>query len=255
MKRTSYRVVRACVVSVGVLPGILGEPRAQVPAAGDEVRFEVASIRLVTDAVRTTTGIENTPALVQFANRSLRSLIRSAYGVREAVGPAWLDDVRFDIDAKPPAGYELRQMPVLLRNLLADRFKLRAHTETKTVQGFALTAAPGGHRLPAGSERTFLTGRPGLIQGNGRTLAELTNLVADAVAAPVVDKTGLGGTYNLKLEWTPQLSASADGAPSSQTELSIFTALREQMGLRLEPVPVPIDVIVVDSVERSPTGN
>ena len=141
-----------------------------------------------------------------------------------------------------------------MRNLLMDRFKLRAHTESKIVQGFALTAAPGGHRLRAGSERTFLTGRPGLIQGNGRTIAELTNLVADAVASPVVDRTGLSGTYDLKLEWTPQLAASA-ATPSGQAEVSIFTALREQMGLRLDSIPVPIEVVVVDAVERTPTAN
>jgi uncharacterized protein (TIGR03435 family) len=253
MKRISFHA-RCCLVFACVLAGTLGRLQAQTPSSDDRLRFEVASIKLVTDAVaRTTAGIQNTPGLVQIANLPLRSVIRMAYGVREVVGPGWLDDVRFDIDAKPPAGYEQRQMPVLLRNLLVDRFKLRAHIESRTVQGFALSAAPGGHRLPAGTERTFLTGRQGLIQGNGRTIGELTNLVADAVAAPVVDKTGLTGTYNLKLEWTPQLAASA--AAAGQTEVSIFTALREQMGLRLDSVPVPIEVAVVDSIERTPTAN
>lgn len=255
MKRTSCHV-GCCLVSVCVLAGTLGHLRAQAASADDRSRFEVASIKLVTDAVvRTTAGIQDSPALVQIANLPLGSLIRMAYSVREVVGPGWLDEVRFDIDAKPPAGYESRQRPMLMRNLLVDRFKLRAHTESRTAQGFALSLAPGGHRLKAGSERTFLTGRPGLIQGNGRTIAELTNLVADAVAAPVIDKTGLTGTYDLKLEWTPQLAASAAAAPSSQAEISVFTALREQMGLRLDSVPVPIEVVVVDSVERTPTDN
>jgi len=254
MKRTTFHAVSSFVVSAFVLTGTL-QSQAQKPAAVDDrLRFEVASIRLNTDAVRTTVGYKDTPSLVQIAALPLRSLIRMAYGVREVIGPGWLDDVRFDIAAKPPAGYEQRQLAVLMRNLLIDRFKLRAHTETKTVQGFALREAPGGHRLRAGSERTFLTGRQGLIDGKGRTIAELTGIVADAVAAPVVDQTGLAGTYDLKLEWTPQLAAGA-AAPSGQTEVSIFTALREQMGLRLESVPVPIEVVVVDSVERTPTAN
>jgi uncharacterized protein (TIGR03435 family) len=238
-----------------MLAGTLAQTNAQTPSADDRLRFEVASIKLVTDAVRTTTGIQDTPALVQIANLPLRALVRMAYGVREVVGPGWLDNVRFDIDAKPPAGYESKQLQMLMRNLLTDRFALRAHTESRTVQGFALTAAAGGHRLPAGTERTFLTGRQGLIQGNGRTIAELTNLVSDAVGAPVVDQTGLSGRYDLKLEWTPQLAAPGAAVQTGQAEVSIFTALREQMGLRLDSVPVPIRVVVVDSVEQTPTPN
>ena len=254
MRGTSFHAAACCLASACALAVTLGPLQAQTSSPDDRLRFEVASIKLVTDAVRDRVGIQNTPGGVEIAALPLRSLIRMAYAVREVAGPGWLDEVRFDIDAKPPAGYEPRQLAVLMRNLLADRFKLRAHIESRTVQGFALTAAPGGHRLPAGTERTFLTGRPGLIQGKGRTIAELTGLVADAVAAPVVDKTGLTGTYDLKLEWTPQLAASA-AAPSAQTEVSIFTALREQMGLRLDSIPVPIEVAVVDSVERMPTPN
>ena len=254
MRGTSFHAAACCLVSACVLAATLGQLQAQTSSPDDRLRFEVASIKLVTDAVRDRIGIQNTAGGVEIAALPLRSLIRMAYAVREVAGPGWLDEVRFDIDAKPPAGYEPRQLAVLMRNLLADRFKLRAHIESRTAQGFALSAAPGGHRLPAGTERTFLTGRPGLIQGKGRTIAELTGLVSDAVAAPVVDKTGLTGTYDLKLEWTPQLAASA-AAPSGQTEVSIFTALREQMGLRLDSIPVPIEVAVVDSVERMPTPN
>ena len=253
MKGTFFPV-SGCVLSACVLTGTLGHPQAQAPSP-DDLRFEVASIRLNTDAVLTKVGIQDTPGLVQIASLQLRSLIRMAYEVREVAGPGWLDDVRFDIAAKPPEGYQQRQLPVLMRNLLVDRFKLRAHTESKTVQGFALRAAPGGHRLRPGSERTFLTARPGLIEGKGRTIAELTRLVSDVVDVPVVDQTGLAGTYDLKLEWTFQLAAPGAAAPPGQTELSIFTALREQMGLRLESVPVPIEIVVVDSVERMPTAN
>ena len=157
--------------------------------------------------------------------------------------------------AKPPSGYQSQQLPVLLRNLLADRFKLAVHREKKEVAGFALRVAPGGHRLIEGKgERTFLTGRPGLIAGNSRSIAELVPLLAQMVAAPVADQTALpsGNRYDLKLEWTPQLSTGGNGP---EPEVSIFTALREQLGLRLDPAKTAVDVVVVDADERVPTEN
>ena len=204
-------------------------------------------------------GFEENPGLVRMRNLSLRALIRIAWGVLDSqlVGPNWLDTVAFDVVAKPPSGYQSRLLPVLLRNLLADRFKLAVHRETKEIAGFALRVAPGGHRLiEAKGERTFLTGRPGLIAGNSRSIAELVALLGQMVAAPVSDQTALppGGRFDLKLEWTPQLSTGGNG-PSPEPELSIFTALREQLGLRLDPVKVAVGVIVVDAAEKAPTEN
>src|SRR5687768_8338994 len=96
MKRISFHAI-AFVVSAFVLAGTL-QSQAPKPAADDDrLRFEVASIRLNTDAVRTTVGYKDTPSLVQIAALPLRSLIRMAYRVREVTGPGWLDDVRFDI--------------------------------------------------------------------------------------------------------------------------------------------------------------
>ena len=240
---------------VAIVSLLLGTP---VSSQVDEPRFEVASIVPHRDTGSAEAGFDESPGIVRVRNLSLRALIRIAYNVMDSqlVGPSWLDGVTFDIVAKPPSGYQPRQLPVLLRNLLIDRFKLTVHREQKEMAGFALRAAPGGHRLLAATgERTFLTGRPGLIAGNSRTIADLVALLSQMVAAPVSDHTALpsDARYDLKLEWTPQLSG---GNPvGAEPEVSIFTALREQLGLRLDPVKTPVDVVIVDGVESTPTEN
>ena len=217
----------------------------------DGLRFEVASINPHVDNGTNSSGYRDTPALVRMENLSLRALIRMGYGVRDAQldAPGWTSDSAWDIVAKPTGGYDSRQLPELLRTLLADRFKLQVHRATKDVSGFALRTVAGGHRLPARTDRTFLTGRPGLISGHGRTIAELVGLLEQNVDAPVVDDTRLTGTFDLHLEWTPPATTSDDaGVP-------IFTALREQMGLRLDPIRTPAETIVVDSIAREPAPN
>ena len=250
------------VLAIPFLPGSAYAADASTPQANgadEELRFEVASIVPHRNSGSAQAGFDENPSIVRMRNLSLRALIRIAYGVMDSqvVGPGWLDSVAFDVVAKPPSGYQSRQLPVLLRNLLADRFKLAVHRDTKEVAGFALRLAPGGHRLSeAKGERTFLTGRPGLIAGNSRSIAELVPLLAQMVAAPVSDETALpsGSRYDLKLEWTPQLLSGGNGA-SPEPEVSIFTALREQLGLRLDPVKTAVDVVVVDVAERVPTEN
>jgi len=255
-------------VTVGLLMIVLasvvstqgaGASPAQANGALEEPRFEVASISPHRDTGGVEAGFDENPSSVRIRNLSLRALLRIAYSVMDSqiVGPSWLDSVVFDIVAKPPAGYQSQQLPVLLRNLLADRFKLVAHREPREVAGFALRAGPGGHRLvEAKGERTFLTGRPGLIAGNGRSIADVVPLLAQAVAAPVSDQTALppDRRYDVRLEWTPQL-LSAGSPAGAEPDVSIFTAIQEQWGLRLEPVKAAVDVVVVDTVERAPTEN
>jgi len=223
---------------------------AQSP--NDNLRFEVASIKPRIDVAQKA-GTEETPDRVRIENLPLSAIIRMAYGVAsfQLVAPDWTTRARFDIEARPPAPYTSAQRQQMLRNLLADRFKLEVHNEKRQVTGFDLLVATGGHKLPMATGRTgFFTARPGLIDGPNRGMAELLNAITSMVGAPVVDRTGLRGRYDLTLEWTPD-----GGAAAAAPELSIFTAIREQMGLRLESTRVTIDVVVVDRVERIPTEN
>jgi uncharacterized protein (TIGR03435 family) len=225
------------------------------PAPDDDLRFEVASIRRHTDATGGRAGIEDNPSLVRIENLPVRALIRIAYGVMDGqIEPGRLDASPWDIVAKPPAGYESRHLPVLLRNLLEDRFGLRVHRETRNVAAFALRQAPSGARLTVSTRKPgFLTGRAGLISGTGRTIADIVPIIADAVSAPVVDETGLTGRYDIKLEWTPPQPAGAPAA--DEPYVSISTALRDQLGLRLVSRVMPVDALIIDAVEREPTEN
>ena len=220
---------------------------------GDQVRFEVASVKRHADTGSTQAGIEENEGFVRIVNLPLRTVIAIAYGVRDTnvEGPSWLERNRFDITARPPDGYQRRQLPVALRNLLGDRFRLVARRETREGRGFALRTLDSGHRLrESAGPRTFLTGRPGLIAGNGRSVGELAPLLSKMVEAPVADETALTGVYDVRLEWTPQLAAGADAH-----DISIFTALREQLGLRLEPTRTTIEVVAVTSIDETPTAD
>ena len=146
----------------------------------------------------------------------------------------------------------------MLLTLLAERFQLQFHRETKEVDGFALVVARGGLKIAEDrglsdkNEPSMSAGPAGLLYRKA-PLWMLTNYLSGPVGAPVVDKTGLTGLFSFSFQPPPpQLRASPDnpdlGAPS------IFTAIQEQLGLRLESAKVPLDVLVIDHVER-PTPN
>jgi len=235
-------------------------------APGDNLAFEVASVKPhLTGAPTSTerTGIEEDAGLIRIENLSLRALIAISYGVKDReqlAGPGWLNTVTFDIVAKPPVGYQHNQLQYLLRNLLVDRFMLSVHNESKVISVFALMVAKGGPKLPesAGS-RTYLTGRPGLIEGKQRSMAELADTFTNVIGQLVVNQTGLTALYDLKLKWAPdvppQLPTGAETGGAAEPEPSLFTALQEQLGLRLVSQKVPANVVVVDHIERAPSEN
>jgi uncharacterized protein (TIGR03435 family) len=134
--------------------------------------------------------------------------------------------------------------------LLADRFVLVTRVEQPQVQGYALRVFTPGRLTQSKGPRTFLTGRPGLIAGNNRSMGEIVLLLSRMVDAPVIDETGLKASYDIKLEWTA-LAAPAAGA--ADPDVSIFTALREQLGLRLDAVRTMTDFLIVDAVNETPT--
>jgi uncharacterized protein (TIGR03435 family) len=197
--------------------------------------------------------------------------------------PEWFRTERFDVDAKmetsvadalqklsPDDRYVARQQ--MLQALLADRFKLTVHRETKELPVFALVIAKNGlkiHESKAGDTPSARGGRggPGSFQVQGRggpIVAEgvsLSTLVQFLSRQPlgriVVDKTGLTGKYDFKLQWTPDDLAAAtseDAPPSDSPWPSLFTALQDQLGLKLEPQKGPVQTLVVDHAEK-PSGN
>jgi uncharacterized protein (TIGR03435 family) len=198
--------------------------------------------------------METTADQVRMENISLRTLIVLAYRVLQGErveGPNWMDSATFDIIAKPPAGYRpAEDTAALFRNLLAERFKLKVHTEATSVSAFALVVSKGGFKLsPSEGSEGMLTYRPGRMEGKHRTIAEFARFLSSAVGQQVVDETRLTGFYDIELSWSPFRPGDLE------SEAALLTALREQLGLQLEQRKVPARNIIVDEVEREPTEN
>jgi uncharacterized protein (TIGR03435 family) len=146
-----------------------------------------------------------------------------------------------------------------VRALLADRFGLVVHTETKEEPIYVLTVAKTGSKLkavtPTPGANQGVRGDRGRSQGMAAPVSMLANTLSNIVGRPVVDKTGLTEKYDYVLEWTPDVAAaeSADSVPANSGP-TIFTAVQEQLGLKLESSKGPVDTIVIDHVDR-PSAN
>lgn len=218
--------------------------------------FEVASVKPNTSE-SDSSGTSGTTGQLTITNRSLKELIRMAYGVQDfqISGPDWLGSAKFDIVAKIPAGAKEDQRPAMMQTLLAERFQLAVHRESKEMPAYALVAGKSGPKLqqvePGGTSMNT-GGKNGAqhIQADRVSMAQLAETLARIVEHPVVDQTGLKGVYKLNLEY------SADNARSDAASgPSIYTALQEQLGLKLQTQKLPVEIIVVDRVERVPTEN
>jgi uncharacterized protein (TIGR03435 family) len=199
-------------------------------------------------------------------NVNLRKVILNAYGIPDdrlyaLVGPGWLGMDAFDITATfapTTAGTAIREM---LKTMLAERFHLVLHTETRQVPDYSLVVAKGGPKIKAvteGDPRT--SSRPGHFEATKITMKKFADLIGREAGRPVTDATGLKGVYDFSLDWSPgaglRVDAAENGQPAPATDgPSVFTSLEEQLGLRLESGKGPTEVLVVDKVERTPSGN
>ena len=259
---------------------ILTAPKvfAQTPATS--LHFEVASIKPADPDARGSSIMTDRLGGLSVTNVPLRNIITMAYGIRDfqlSGGPGWIGTDRYNIVAKPertpaapPENPDERTMTDdqrktrddqwkdRVRSLLSDRFGLVVHTETKEQPVYVLTVAKNGPKLKVatnpGLEQGVRGGR-GRSQGMAAPISMLVNTLSSATGRPVVDKTGLTEKYDYVLEWTPDLAAaeSTDSAPSTSGP-TIFTALQEQLGLRLESSKGPVVTIVIDRVDR-PSAN
>jgi uncharacterized protein (TIGR03435 family) len=229
--------------------------QAAVPA------FEAATIKPSLDPPGSVVGIFESKGRINAKNVTLKRCMRGAYDVPEpqiAGGPKWADQDRFDIEAKAtvPAGdHELMQM---LQTLLADRFKLVFHREQRVIPGYSLVLGKGGLKARASAPDRGSVGHSqrGRIEAEGCTMAQLAFKLSEALHQPVSDATGVPGRFDLKLEWAPDDMKAKP--PSGDTPEpggpSIFVALQEQLGLKLESSKVPAEVLVIDSAEK-PSAN
>ncbi|MES1257048.1 MAG: TIGR03435 family protein, partial [Acidobacteriota bacterium] len=198
---------------------------------------------------------------------TLPDLIGIAWGVdpgKVVEGPAWLGFDRFDISAKAPPSSPRETVTLMLQSLLADRFRLALHKDTRPLPTFALTRGKGPLKLKEadGSGSPGCQARPGAGAASDSTFscrnitmgalaAALRRMAGDYLPEPVVDSTGVGGSWDFDIRWNPRSRVLQAGADRT----TIFDALDKQLGLKLELQQVPTPVIVVDRVNQKPTAN
>jgi uncharacterized protein (TIGR03435 family) len=238
--------------------------------------FEVASIKPSSPEAHGSSIMTDKVGGLNAENMPLRALITMAYGIRDfqlSGGPGWVGTDRYDIIAKPERVESAAAPPDLasmtddqrkvrddqwkdrVRNLLVARFGLVVHKETKEEQIYVLTVAKGGPKLTMVAKpgnRQGISGNRGRTQGFAAPMSMLAMNLSNSVGRPVIDKTGLTEKYDWVLEWTPDMSATGPDAPQpvDSPGPTIFTALQEQLGLKLDSSKGPVETYVIDKVER-----
>jgi uncharacterized protein (TIGR03435 family) len=240
------------------------------------LKFDVASVKQHPPGGNGV-GSEYRPDGYSCSNLSLLNLIVNAYGIKQYLisgGPSWIDSIGFDVEAKvddsdvgafkklPP-----EQRDDLLRYLIVDRFKLKVHSETKILPMYDLVVAKGGSKLKlsapikesvdAGKNDPRATtphsseeyGR-GMFKGRRVSTKAVADRLSYTLHSTVVDKTGLSGLYDVNLKWSPEdASPTNENAPAGSSP-SIFTAVQEQLGLRLGRSKGPVETLVIDHAEK-----
>ena len=230
---------------------------AQSPPAA----FEVATVKLNKSGARAM-GNHFDPERGTWTNTPLRVLIMNTYriqGYQLVGGPSWLSSDTWDIEAKTEGPSTIAQKFQMLQPLLEDRFKLKVHRETREMPEYRLVIAKGGSRLREYRKEDGDTRREGtrigrgLIDGHGSDFNGFVGFLRSELGRPVVDATGLTGKFDFKLEWVPdesQPNSGGDVPPPDATGASIFAAIQEQLGLKLEAMKGPVEMLMIDHVEK-----
>jgi len=276
--RVSPQIVALCIIGAAAAAHAASQESTSTSAAGKT--FDVASVH-ANKSGTTQTRFDRMPTGITIVNLPLRAIIQFAYGVSQPsrlVGvPEWTITERFDIAARGTVT-GLDDFRAMMQALLADRFKLAAHTEQRSLPVFNLIVARSDRRLgpslepstidcpPPGLGRGgqvlsgvapstneacgVLPGGPGELNMRGLRMELFASMLAVIQQRPVIDSTGLTGSYNIHLLFAPEpiagrpIEAAVDGRPS------LLTALQEQLGLKLEPGKQQQDVLVIDKVSR-----
>jgi len=254
----AFAKAAAFTLTFGIVNGQIADP--------SRLTFEAASIK-PTDPAKPGPPFEITPSGRFNASTEIRFILRTFYGVHDfqiVGGPKWLDTDKYTIVAVPPLGPPAAGLPAptqavnneqttrRVQALLEDRFQLKVHRETREMPLYELVVAKGGSKLrevPQAEPGQFkLKLGAGRIIANGAKIGVLLNLFMNNLERSVVDKTGLTGYYAIDLTYAPDESMPRDGP--SLDRPSLFTALQEQLGLKLESRKGPVEVLVIDNVAR-----
>ncbi len=255
---------------------------AGMACAQTPLKFEVASIKPSNSADRRPLFNVQPGGRVTIANFPVKRLIETAYGIKDfqiSGGPGWIGSDFFDITAKGESSITSRdQIQQMFQSLLAERFQLVVRRDTKEMPVYALVVDKNGPKFKAAHEGDpsiadlknppGVTGRPrftivrrGRLTAQGVDMKSLADDLSNFLGRVVVDKTALAGSYDVKLEWQPDENQVAMfqtmgvpdgfGAPSPDAHLpSIFAALQEQLGLKLESQKGPVEIFTIERVEH-----
>jgi uncharacterized protein (TIGR03435 family) len=224
--------------------------------------FEVASIKPAAPGTRGFSIVPSAGGRLNAKNITLKRLLAASYHVQDFQilgGPAWIDSAHYDIVAKAEGNQNLneRQLLDLMKPLLTDRFQVVFHWETKQLPRYLLVVGKSGSKLKEvkadGEPDLEVRGRR-LITSHRAPVSQLVEILSWVMGRVVVDQTGLAGVYDYKLEWTPDdLQAAEPGSASASGESgnSIFGAIQEQLGLKLDPQKGPVQMLVVDKAEKA----
>jgi len=275
-------LLSAAGIAVVVAPiaiGLVVAPRIHAQAETARPQFEVTSVKpsLPVANKPVFVGMISGPKRFSASHETLVDLIGKAYGLdhwRISGGPAWISEDRFDVIATLPQGTPREQIPLMLQRLLAERFGLVVAREKRMSRVYALVEAKGGLKLkavdpespsPPGTSPGAISSAPlvfgrnaalgiccGLAKLNKVSMARFAALLSAQTDRPVVDETGIQGVFNVSLIWSPDDLASRpeEGAAVSPTGSSIYTAVQEQLGLRLEPRTAPLEYLVIERAEK-----
>ena len=243
---------------------------------GKRPTFEVAAVRMVDPNNSILVGMTADPSLVSYRNLTLRDAIREAYKVRDfqIVGPDWMSTVRFEVDAKLPAGATSEQVPEMFQSLLEERFGLTWRREPKEMQVYSLLVAkdgpklkeaqtaPGNQALAMGTDGkprslvSFGGNAPSVtVMAPSASLLTLVGVTSRFTGKPLVDDTGIQGEYNFTLTFAPEATTSlciepGNPAVPSDPAPSLAEALK-QYGLRVETKKASVDMFVVTHAEKT----
>jgi uncharacterized protein (TIGR03435 family) len=248
------------VTCVAVVILSIGQCFGQTPAAPPA--FEVASLK-VSKAPPGGSDSDSTVGSIRMRNFTLRHCIQLAYHMKESQvlgGPKWLDSDRYDIDAKAAGAARDPALMAMLQTLLAERFQLALHRETKTSPGYALVVLKSGLKMqavePGQSDLSTLNGS---MTAQKTSLADLAKNLSRRLGAPIDDGTGVTSVFDFKFEIPPRDSRTApasgdtpggEASDPSSYDAALSHALEDQLGLKLEARKVSQEVLVIDRAEK-----
>jgi len=244
---------------------------ARGQSADGATEFEVASVKPANPTAAGRVTMKEAPGTITMLNVTLRDCISQAYDVEdfEIFGPDWLGSDRYDIVARFTPGASKERVLLMRQKLLADRFKLALHREKKVMPVYALVVAKGGPKIHEAEEGANMTriGRGHMVL-HRVPLSLLAEILSSQMDHPVLDQTGVEGLFDITLDWVPDDTqakmgvaggdrpAGGPGTLANAPEgLSIFDALREKLGLKLQTKKEAVEILAVDHAERVPTEN